>query len=230
MPTSCTPTAAPLAWGSILGFLMGLILCVPVKSQELQGFKGFPRLSSGDNPSPRAVCEGTRRSCSGGRSQPLGQCQLQHSLPFQVWRGSSGCRAGTSCSALVWESSECAKKDSLLQDSPSAAGPWDLRAVTASTAEPCGCDLLQEAAGEGSGQWNKGQGSAHGTLILVQEVSEARGAVTVPSTSLRPSGITHPRLGAAPRARNAPSRRTVPLAMRHHRHSQADSSLNVLIR
>lgn len=203
------PTAAPPARGSIAGFLMGLIPRVLVTSQELQGFKGFPRLSTGDNSSPGAVCEGTMRSCSRGTSLPLGYCQLQHSLPFWVWRGSSDCRAEHP--ALLWESSERAKKYSFLQDSPSAAGPWwDLGAVSASTAESCGCDLLQEAAGKRSGQWNKGQRPAHGTrgtLRLVREVCKARGAVTVPSTSLRPAGITHPWLRAAPKARNAPSRK-----------------------
>lgn len=170
---SCA-TAAPPARGSVAGLLVGLILCVLAMIQELQGFKRFPRLSAGDNSSPGAVCEGTRRSCSGGTSLPLGYCQLQHTLPFWVWRGSSDSRAGTSCSALPWESSERAKKYSFLQDSPSAAGPgWDLGAVSASAAESCGCDLLQEAAGKRSGQWNKGQRGTRGTLTLVPGVCKA---------------------------------------------------------
>lgn len=129
---------------------MGLIPCVRGKSQELQGFEGFPRLSSGDNPSPGAVCEGTTRW---GHILAAG---LVPAPAFTAILGVEGKLWLQGRNILVWESPERAKKDSFhsfLQDSPSAAGPWwDLGAVSAATAESCGCDLFQEAAGKGSGQ------------------------------------------------------------------------------
>lgn len=124
-----------------------------------------------------------------------------------VWR-SSGCRAETSCSALLWESPEHAGKYSFLQDSPSAAGPWwDLGAVSASTSESCGCDLLQEAAKKRFRSVEQGPEicSWHPGTCL-RGVQGQRGC---DCPQHKPQARWHhtPRLGAAPKARNAPSQK-----------------------